>query len=270
MLSTPRAALLTMLAVISGCAQTGTLSVETWGEEFIEQGLPAEVFADGWAIGFDAFLVSLAAVEISSVDSAAVSTLQTPAIFDLVQPGPVAVVDVGEVEAKRYDQVGATVAPAADAVAGSASAEDTARMTAGEHSVLVEGTATKGADSFTFAWTFQTATRYADCQGEDGAGLVVRGGEANTMQLTVHGDHLFYDDLAAEGAVLRADAIFAADANEDGAVTQAELSAVDLSTLPVDQYGNAGDAESLGDFITALSRTLIHFNGEGECSISAP
>ncbi len=244
-----------VIALCAACAQTGALSVTTWGEEFIEQGIPADEFADGWAVTFSKFALVISSVQVEDDAGNALQTFTAPATFDLTQPGPVQVVDLGEVEAKRYARVGAVVQPD-DVLGGS--------------SVVVEGEASKGADAFTFSWSFATATRYSGCESEDGEGIVVRAGEQNEMQLTVHGDHLFYDDLAADDAVLRADAIFAADADADGEVTQAELSDVDLTTLPIDQYGNAGAAETLGDFITSLSRTLIHLDGEGECSISAP
>jgi hypothetical protein len=39
--------------------QPGTLSVSVWGEGFIEEGIPADELVDGWAIDFDAFVVSI-------------------------------------------------------------------------------------------------------------------------------------------------------------------------------------------------------------------
>jgi hypothetical protein len=262
-------------ACLGACTSAAPLSVTTWGEEFIEQGLPAEEFEDGWAVTFSKFLVVYTAVQVKDAAGTEVSTFSAPAVFDLVQPGPVTVIDLGEVTAQRFDDVGAVVAPAAGAVAGSAAAADVALMNDGGLSVHVVGSATKGADTATFSWSFDTATRYANCETEgEGEGIVVRAGEDNAMQLTVHGDHLFYDDLAADDAVLRFDAIFAADGQDgtaaDNDISQAELDAVDLTTLPNDQYGNAGAAETLGDFVASLSRTLIHLNGEGECSIAAP
>ena len=266
------------IASSASCVVSAPLSVTMWGEEFIEEGLPADQFADGWSVTFSTFLVVLGAVEVkdaAGVVAVGADAEGVPAVFDMVQPGPVTIVDIDDVPAQRYDDVSAVVAPDADAVAGSAAEADAARVTDGGFSVLVEGQATKGDDVKTFSWAFDTQTRFTNCETEgEGAGIVVRAGEANTMQLSIHGDHLFYDDLAADDAVLRGDAIFGADGADGSApgddVSQAELAAVDLTTLPSDQYGNAGSAETLADFVSALSRTLVHLNGEGECSLSQP
>lgn len=255
----------------AGCAGEGTLSLTTWGEALIEEGIPADAFADDWSIGYTKVLVVVQEARVADADGSVALELDGPVVNNLVVPGPFTMTTAATVPARRYGDVSVVVAPDAAATAGSASADDVAFMTAGSLSVHVEGSASRGDDSVAFAWSFSTATRYSGCETVgDGEGQVVRAGEENEAQLTVHGDHFFYDDLAAEDAVLRFDAIFAADANADGEVTRAELAAVDLTTLPSDQYGNAGSAETLDAFVESLSRTLIHFNGEGECSISSP
>ena len=98
-------------------------------------------------------------------------------------------------------------------------------------------------------------------------GVSVPDGGVATMQFTIHGDHLFYDDLASPDAALRGKAIFEADTDSNGEITWQELEAVDLSTLPEGQYGTGGapDVYTLGDFVEALSRTVVHFQGEGHC-----
>jgi hypothetical protein len=254
-----------------GCAGEGPLGLTTWGEDFIEEGLPADAFADGWSVTFSKFLVVVQEARIADADGAVALELDGAVVNDLVQPGPFTLATAEAVPARRYNDVSVVLAPAADATAGSAAAIDVALMVDNGLSVHVEGSASRGADTATFSWSFTTATRFSGCQTVgDGEGQVVRAGEDNEAQLTVHGDHFFYDDLAADDAVLRFDALFAADADADGDITRAELDAVDLTTLPSDQYGNAGSAETLDDFVEALSRTIIHFNGEGECSISSP
>ena len=156
----------------------------------------------------------------------------------------------------------------------SAGSDDATLMQDQGYSVYVEGTATKGAESFTFAWGFTDATGYADCVdvggGQETSGIVVPDGAAVDVQLTIHGDHLFYDDLASEDALLRFDHMAAADADMDGVVTLDELDAVDLATIPTGEgtYGvGAGDVDTLGEFVRASTRTLGHFNGEGHCTV---
>lgn len=54
---------------------------------------------------------------------------------------------------------------------------------------------------------------------------------------------------------------------QDGVITLDELAAVQLTSLPLGQYGtgSAGSVHTLKDFVSALSRTVGHFRGEGEC-----
>jgi hypothetical protein len=128
----------------------------------------------------------------------------------------------------------------------------------------------------TFKWGFSEPTLLDECEGErDGKltpGVVVTEGGTDAVELTIHGDHFFYDDLQSADAKVRGDAIFNADANMDGAVDLAELDAVALTTLPAGQYGTGGasDVNDLGAFVRFLSRTLGHYRGEGECFVKDP
>jgi hypothetical protein len=64
---------------------------------------------------------------------------------------------------------------------------------------------------------------------------------------------------------LRFDALAAADADVDGAVTLAELEA---KPLDVRLYNPSGlGAVNFGAFVTSLARTVGHFRGEGECTV---
>jgi TonB family protein len=94
--------------------------------------------------------------------------------------------------------------------------------------------------------------------------------DAGFVELTVHGDHLFYDDLQSEEAVLRFQALADADANQDGDITLAELDAVPLYTVPLSNgsYGTGalGNVNTLGDYERTLSRTIGHYRGEGSCN----
>jgi hypothetical protein len=270
----PLVLIATILVMNVGCAGEGRLSLTTWGEEFIEEGLPAEAFADGWSVTFSKFLVVFAEARVADDDGSAAIALDDAVVVDLVPGGPVTLVTAERVLARRYNAVEVVIAPSTSAVAAGAEAADVAFMTEGGWSVHVEGRAARDANEATFAWSFATATRAQGCQTVgDGEGQVVRAGHDNEAQLTVHGDHLFFDDLAAGDAAMRFEPLFLSDGADgseaNGVITLEELGAVDLTTLPPDRYGNAGNAETLADFVAALSRTLVHFNGEGECSISS-
>jgi hypothetical protein len=91
------------------------------------------------------------------------------------------------------------------------------------------------------------------------------------VQLTTHGDHLYYDRLQASpdpavNTSLRFDAIAAADKDDDGEVTLEELAATPLDVRSYDPSGF--EAATQGAFVTSLARTIGHFRGEGECNIS--
>lgn len=269
-----RTPLLTALAAaaLSSCA-SGSLEVTTWGEDFIEAGIPADSFADSGAVTFTRFLVTFGDVVVAGGDGAAGGTVAGPLVFDLQQPGPHAVATLSDLAARRYEDIEVSVVPTTSkAAAGNVDDDELALMVDGGHSVYVEGDITLDGVAKNFAWGFDTATRFTNCELEDGSlGVIVPDGSAGEWQLTVHGDHLFYDDLASEDAVLRATAMVQADANDDGAVTREELAAVDLTTLPADQYGTGGAANvfTLDAFIADLTRTLVHHTGEGHCTATA-
>jgi hypothetical protein len=100
-------------------------------------------------------------------------------------------------------------------------------------------------------------------------GVVVRDDGASA-QLTIHGDHLFYDDLLSAEAKLRFDTLAAADADMDGELTLDELAAVPLSSIPpaLGPYTAAGsNIDDLAAYVRAATLSLGHFNGEGHCEV---
>ena len=61
--------------------------------------------------------------------------------------------------------------------------------------------------------------------------------------------------------------------NDDGEVTLEELATVKLAAIPTANgpygTGSAAGINDLRDFVEALSRTVGHYRGEGECIASA-
>jgi hypothetical protein len=263
------------LLVLSACTDTGSGNVAftTWGEELIEEGIPATVFADGWSVKYDRFLVVLSGVKVA--DGATVAgEMGTARLFNHVVPRPKPVVDFPSLTAKTWPNVSYVIGPAANTELGAGATEaDKALMTAGGYGLYVEGKAQKGADSRTFKWGFSAKTLFDSCKGDVSGkevdGVVVANGGTDTVELTIHGDHLFYDDLQAPEAKVRFQNIADADADKNGEVTLAELEAVKLARLPPANgaYGTGSDSKvvDLKAFVTDLSRTVGHFRGEGEC-----
>lgn len=233
---------LALFPLLAACGGTGDWVVETWGEDYIEMGIPAEVFADGCSVVYDRFEVALAEVALLDGDGEVVGPVDG-ARFEMTEPGPQAVGSVA-VPATFYSTARFVVA-----------AEDGA-------SVDVAGTLSCGGASKRFDWSFTTATTYL-CEPED---LTIPAGGSATTQFTVHGDHLFYDGLENPDALVRGQAIFDADADGDGAITQAELAAVSVATLGY-AVGQYSEVTTLEDFVAFLTRTLGHVDGEGHCQV---
>jgi len=256
---------LLLALALAGCGESapGTLEIRVYGESFIEEGIPASETVDGWAVAFDRFLIALSDVQAAQGSNPPALSHSQQTIFDVslstMMQGTLAA--SAEVPGGRYDQVAYRIEPvAAGATAGpGVTAASTEAMIAAGESVRVDGSASKDGKTVRFSWGFDKAVRYHRCHST----AQVDGGPARS-QLTIHGDHLFYDDLFAEEPNVAFDLIAAADGDADGAVTRAELSAQDLSTQARYQVGSTG-ITNLWDFIAYQSATLGHIDGEGHC-----
>ncbi len=251
---------LTLGLLAAGCAGNATWTVETWGEEYIEDEIPAADMADGASVVFDEFLVALSGVTLMDGNGDAVAAVEGQQIFDMVQAGPHAVGDA-EVPATHYDRVDMTLSPASGATAGNADDEQVSFMNDNGLSIAVLGTAFLGADSYVFEWQFDTDTHYA-CEPD----LTLSIGGEGVTELTIHGDHLFYGDLEDPDTDLGFTVLAAADADDDFEVTRAEMEAVDIAQTGygVGQYSEVTD---LWAFVEHLTRTLGHIDGEGHCQV---
>jgi hypothetical protein len=268
-----------LASLAAGCGGgdgKGTAKFTTWGEEFIEDEIPAAEFADGWTITYSKFLVAFHDIEVANTRGDVAATMSGSRLVDNAQPGRKDLVSFPDLRADAWDAVSYQIKPpVANTELVSATAADRDLMIASGLSVYVEGSAAKDAVTKTFRWGFPIATQYSDCEQseEEGGrvGIVVTNGGTDTSELTTHGDHLFYDRLQASPSTtvvtsLRFDAMAAADTNDDGEVTMAEL---DAQILDVTRYNPSPfTVSTLGGFVTELARTVGHFRGEGECSVS--
>jgi hypothetical protein len=258
---------------------SGTISFSSWGEEYIEDQIPAADFEDGYSVSYSKFLVLVGNITVADSDGTVAASDENFYLIDHTEPGVKPVVAFEGLAAQAYPLVNYETSPSERGkikLIGAASEADADLMAEQGYHVYVEGTLSKGGESKTFAWGFGVPTLLDDCEGElDGkltAGAVVTEGGNDSIELTIHGDHFFYDDLQAADAVVRGEAVFAADADMDGEVTLAELAEVRLVDLPADQYGTGGvdGVNDLGAFIEFLSRTVGHYRGEGECFLTSP
>ena len=244
-------------AVTTGCSAEGegALEVRIWGEEFIEEGIPADVFVDGWALSFTRFLVAIDEVGTDAPEDTGRYVFDLTAGSGGEGQGVTSLTVPSGAQALTYQ-----IAPGSAATGGNAAPADATMMSAMGYSVFLDGTATKGDTTIAFAWGFDTSTTYRDCEVVE---EVPTDGAATTT-ITVHADHIFYDDLDSPEPNVAFDLIAASDADMDGAVTPQELLARDISAEARYQVGSR-DVSNLWDFMAVMSQTVGHIDGEGEC-----
>lgn len=219
-----------LLLFLIGCGNAGLVEVTAYGEAFIEDGFTTD---DGWTVRFSRFDVNVAHLAIAGSDYAARETV------DLTTPSD----GVGQrivwlkVPADTYTHGAFALGP-----------------------IEIDGTATKGAETKRFAWTFPALTRYTQCETTT---RVPAGGTAR-FEITVHADHFFVDSYVSHEPALGFDVLAAADTNADGDVSETELRARGIGAF---DPGNE-DAANLWQWLTLLSRTVGHVDGEGHCTAS--
>jgi hypothetical protein len=248
------------LLLLAACGGEGPWTLETYGEDFIEQGIPAEAFEDGCSASFDRFLVLIADRALLEDDGTAAASIDGAQVYDLVPAGPHEMATL-TAPSGTWRGVRAAIRPDSAATAGNASEADVADLLAASASILITGSLTCGEDTVTFEWPLDTRTTYT-CDPEN---LVIGAGTDALTQLTVHGDHLFYDSLVDPEAVLRAQAYVDAD-DGDGELTVAELAAAPVAPTGLD-VGSLSEVDDLWAYLQAQSRTLGHVDGEGHCDV---
>lgn len=131
-----------------------------------------------------------------------------------------------------------------------------------------------------FEFEVTAETSFSDCELDGISGFAITDGTTNTVAITLHGDHPFFNGFpdADEGGVIRLAQLWAdADINVDGRLDVEELSEQLIADLPQwdDRYqlGGAPKVEedqavtTLEDVLIAQLETQGHMNGEGGCSV---
>jgi hypothetical protein len=237
-----------------------TLLVTASPDDAITSGISREQTADGWALGFERFLVSVGRVTLDGDDCNEYSDTTYTRILDAAA-GP------GQKVSEHFALGScsfsfAVVPPPSDARMGSGvsdadllfmlTPQTDGTANAGGISIYVEGQALRGKETKHFAWPYRWLADYEDCRtaaesagdsesgtpAQLGAGtpipaLELTGGKDQSIDLLVSGAALFRDAPGAT-ANLRFDPFAAADTesgDDDGEITLDELSQVPLSTL---------------------------------------
>jgi hypothetical protein len=276
-------ALLPLLVACNKGAE-GTVALSAWGEDAAFEGFPNEElsFADGWTLSFDAVVANLTDIELADPDTEeVVAGDDGNYLVDLAQAVDPAAITTLSAPEGRYRLSYAVVPPTAGATnVNGAPAEAVDAMVANGYRLYVKGTASKDGADVTFTWGFPEAYTYRFCEngadGTDGVALVAD--EELEAELTLHIDHIWWDQLGVEEASLRF-APMAAWAGDDNDVTLDELAAASVPDLrdpdgnPITDetgqnlfYDDAGlGITNLRDFVLFSSIEMAHMNGIGEC-----
>ncbi len=236
------------LTLAAGCGGgSGTWEVRVYGESFIEDGIPADETVDGWSITFDTFEVRVLDVVGTGSDGAEL-TAGSEATYDLSEASDGDGQLVGSTDAAQgtVESVDWRIAPDGDDDCG----------------VKVVGSANDGTVTKFFDWCFSSDVTYVGCE----TSATIAGDAPGLSQLTVHGDHLFFDDLVSDEPNVAFDLLAAADdaGNADGYVDRSELEATDITGEDRYQVGSA-DIDDLWGFVAAQAEMVGHIDGEGHC-----
>jgi len=226
----------------------GTIQVMAWGEGYIEDGIPAEDVADGWAIAFDEFTVSIGGSAAKAGEGGG---------------------EVGDPTMKTVDLAIATDGTGTEIASYAAPAGTYDHFGYRLEQIHVRGSASKpGVATKTFDWAFPLSLAYAHCEM---AAMI--DGTTATMTATIHADHFFYDDAVSDEPNVAFDIFATADGGvtPDNIITLDELAAKDITTEARYQVGSLREPitdlpiTNLRQYLMLQTTTLGHINGEGHC-----
>lgn len=275
----------------------------------LEPGPGVAQIRDGWAARFDRYVVAVGEIDLHWATDDAVQAQAEPAYaVDLTQlpPAGLALWSLEGLRAGRWAVHFATV-PASEAVRHeSVEVADDERMVAQGWSHWITGSLTQvggqscppkalaqpgervavgqntggddcyEAQTVRFEFGVSAPTRSGPCEIDGSPGVAVVAGGVQTVALSMHGDHLFFNGFpeGGEGGVTRlAQWLADCDLDLDGVVTQAELRAIAPSQLSqIDTRYQLGGSpitplETMYDYVASQLKTQGHFQGEGECPI---
>ena len=308
-------ALLWVAACAETGAGAGDLTVIVEPEDTIVAGVDpgesAETIGDGWTVRFEKMVVAIWDIDLHlSTDEDVTEAAHEVFAIDLagIPSSGVALWEMPGLRAGRWEIVWAT--PAADAATARAdgvSADDLAAMQAEGWTYLVLATLSKpdglscpppslaaipagavpidtaadgrdcyAAPSVTIDFGAEADTVYGPCEIDGTPGLSIASGGTQTVALTIHGDHLFFNGFpeGTEGGTQRLAQWWAdADLDLNGTVTREELQSISPSDMAeIDARYQLGGSPitplgTMYDYVRAQLKTQGHFQGEGECPV---
>ncbi|MGB8329440.1 MAG: hypothetical protein WCE62_04880 [Polyangiales bacterium] len=286
---------LSLILPIVGCGDDqgsgadGNLSVLLEAEETIVDGIRAgtgeENILDGFDVDFSRYIVSVGLVQMNQVDGGNPQASSVIAVADFTSlPTTLPELTAFDgIPTGQYTDFGfATPIATASAVnVNQVPADDVDAMVANGWSYLIEGTIARVSDGATKEFLIQAdvPSIYSACAVE-GLEPGVNVSRNSSVDITLHGDHIFFNGFPEEeGNVLRLAQWMwdIEDTDGDDVLTQTDFeAATDVGTLfpspPQGVYeltgGPISPIDNAWDFIRAQLGTQGHIFGEGECEWS--
>lgn len=298
-------AVIAAMPSMTGCgdgstgSQQGSLQVFVDAESTITGGIDpgpdADNVADGWAVTYDKFLLVVGNVRAARTDTAATLNDGSTFVLDLKRvptSGGYLISTMKSVASGPWHKFGFDLPTATTEtqILAPTSAADKDLLDQGGYSLYVEGAIENengkscppgdpdpakcmAAPKITFQWGLPAATSFDDCATEDGiAGFAVPTGAAASVEITIHGDHWFFNNITAGVELITRYAQYVADCdlNHDGETTLDELKQVPAADVfPSPKYNLSGSFSgpivTAYDYVLAQARTIGDFQGHGEC-----
>jgi hypothetical protein len=275
-----RAALALAMAAIS-CGDEGgdgSLRVRLVPEETISEGLKVgqdEENTRDFAVSYSKFVIAVGRVKLANTAEGTERSDPTGYIADLRQLGTdgVELTTFQDLPSGQWDKFGFETPQAAAGFQklGTVSDADVQTMITEQLTYWIVGTvqATPPVD---FDFKIPIASLYTNCENDGEPGVSISADRTQTADLTIHGDHLWFDSLSRgdETTVTRrAGWLVKADKDGDRKVTTEELKQVRADELfsSSEGYNLSGPMEVVTayDFVRAQLSSQGHLNGEGEC-----
>jgi hypothetical protein len=289
-------AVLSAATAVAGCGDdygVGNLQVLLEPEATVTDGLDPgselEHVRDGWTVRFTKYVIAVGDIQLGTSHRNIAHRDDTMHVVDMTSLPPAGffLAQFDEIDARRWDYFGYTTGHVDGGLRDdSVSQEDMDEMAANGWTYLMEGTVTNPegescppggtcapATEVAFRFGIPAYTEAVRCEAEGIFGVSVAENTTTSVNVSIHGDHLFFDSFPTGPEIVdrRAQWIANADLDQDGMATQEDLKAIALEDLfPSNLYSYEGapfiELATAFDWLVAQSHTQPHFQGEGHCT----
>lgn len=262
----------------------GSLRVRLVPEETIVDGLimgQDEENTRDYGVTYSKYVIAVGRVKVASTGAGEERSDPTGYIADLRQLGEegLPLITFDDLPAGQWDQFGfeTPLAAAGFQKLGTVSDADVQTMINEQLTYWIAGTV-QAPTPVSFEFKIPVASVYTRCENDGEPGIAVTSDRTATADLTIHGDHLWFDSLARgdETTVTRrAGWLLKADLDGNKMVTTEELKQARADTLfpsseGYDVSGGPFPVVTAYDFVRGQLSSQGHLNGEGECYPPTP